>query len=399
MATAGGLEGPNIRDANTAHFGPLRQVLAILTLTPVTTTIWLCMISLAALIAVWLILSWVWVPLLAYAILALHELLAFAVFHRGLFPSAERVARVYQWFTLFLGDQPDLQQRGDLTEGLFDGDYTKSIEQATLDKYAQIVALLDLKPGMRVLDVGCGLGDFLSYLGAHGISGTGLTLSPEQQRIGAARGLDIRVLDFRAPLPDDLSGEFDAVTLIGSLEHFNTSYQKADRTGADAVFAAVFRSAAAALAPASPSRRVFSATLHSTAPHGWTASDWIHAYSFHGHYSGLYPLEGDFERLCGPWLTVAHKQDTTIDYQFSSIAARGHFGNFKLRWTPRKALYAMLLLAVNPFAPWSWVYHYRRSWLWQFGGTDIATTRPRPARALWYVHQMGSQMDRPNNLG
>lgn len=367
--------------------GRLGRVIDIVALTPVTTAIWLGAIVIAAGLVEWTGWSWLWVPGLAYALLALHEVLAFTLFHRGLFPSAERVARVYQWFSLFLGDSPDLKQRGDLTEGLFEGDFTKSIEQATLDKYQRIVALLGLERGHRVLDVGCGLGDFLSYLQTLGIAGTGLTLSPEQQRIAAQRGLDVRVIDFRQPLPPVLVGRFDAVTLIGSLEHFNTSYEMGDRHAANAVFAGVFRAAARALKPETPVGRVFSATLHNAASAHWTWSDWLHAYAFHAHYSGLYPLVGDFERLCAPWFAVVHRQDTTIDYQYSSLAARGHFGDFRVCWSPVKLAAALLLLMVNPFAPWSWIYHYRRSWLWQFGGSDIHTARVRPAQALWYVHE------------
>ena len=141
----------------------------------------------------------------------------------------------------------------------------------------------------------------------------------------------------------------------------------ADRTRADAVFARVFASADRALMAGTPVGKVFSATLHSTAPQDWTLSDWLHAYSFHAHYSGLYPLEGDFERLCSPGFTAEYRQDTTVDYQYSSLAHHGHFGAFRVGWTFGKAAAALLLLLVNPFAPWSWVYHYRRSWLWQFG--------------------------------
>lgn len=366
---------------------PFGRLWSILTLTPVTTLIWIAMIGLAGGLVVALRLSWWWLPLIAYAVLAVHELLAFTLFHRGLFPSSERVARAYQWFALFLGDSPDLKNRGDLTEGLFDGDFSKSIEQATLDKYRRIVRLLELQPGMHVLDVGCGLGDFLAYLKTRGITGAGLTLSPDQQRVAARRGLDVRVLDFRRPLPPDLEGRFDAITLIGSLEHFCTSYEMADRSPADAVLACVFAQAAQALKSETPVGRMFSATLHSTAAHGWTASDWIHAYSFHAHYSGLYPQVGDFERLCGPLFRVVHQQDTTTDYHYSSIRAAGHFGAFRVRWSLEKIAAAALLFLVNPFAPWSWLYHGRRSWLWQFGGRYPQPGHPTPARALWYVHE------------
>ena len=211
------LSETHVGQVGAGKVGLFGRFWSILTLTPVTTSIWIGMICLAAWLTAVFNLSIWWLPVIAYAVMGVHELLAFSLFHRGLFPSSERVARVYQWFTLFLGDSPDLPNRGDLTEGLFEGDFSKTIEQATLDKYRRIINLLGLEPGMHVLDVGCGLGDFLAFLETRGIAGTGLTLSIDQQRIAAQQGLDVRVLDFRKPLPPDLLGRFDAITLIGSL--------------------------------------------------------------------------------------------------------------------------------------------------------------------------------------
>ena len=53
---------------------------------------------------------------------------------------------------------------------------TKSLEQAQFDKKAHIAAKLALKPGMRVLDIGCGWGGMALYLHqTYGVDVLGIT--------------------------------------------------------------------------------------------------------------------------------------------------------------------------------------------------------------------------------
>ena len=68
-------------------------------------------------------------------------------------------------------------------------DPENSLEQAQADKKAHIAAKLDLKPGQRVLDIGCGWGGMALYL--HKVAGVdvlGVTLSEEQLKIARAAG-------------------------------------------------------------------------------------------------------------------------------------------------------------------------------------------------------------------
>jgi len=83
---------------------------------------------------------------------------------------------------------------------------------------------LGLKPGERLLDVGCGWGSFAVHAAVnHGVHVTGITLSgPQAERAraraeeaGVADRVDIRVQDWR-----ELTGErFDAIASIGMVEH------------------------------------------------------------------------------------------------------------------------------------------------------------------------------------
>ncbi len=99
-----------------------------------------------------------------------------------------------------------------------------TLEQAQRAKHELVASKLQLAPGRRVLDVGCGWGAFAIHAAReHGVEVLGVTLSREQAELARARveqaGLagevEIRVADYR-----DLAGEqFDAIASIGMVEH------------------------------------------------------------------------------------------------------------------------------------------------------------------------------------
>lgn len=102
---------------------------------------------------------------------------------------------------------------------LADGLY--AAQEAKLDL---VCRKLGLRPGMRVLDVGCGWGSFaLHAAGKYGATVVGITLSTEQAILARKRAadaglterVDIRVQDYR----DIGDGPFDAISSIGMSEH------------------------------------------------------------------------------------------------------------------------------------------------------------------------------------
>jgi cyclopropane-fatty-acyl-phospholipid synthase len=97
------------------------------------------------------------------------------------------------------------------------------IDTAQLNKRNHIAAKLLLRPGMKVLDIGCGWGGLALHLAAEcGVDVTGLTLSTEQlkvaQRRAAAAGLADRV---RFHLQDyrEETGTYDRIVSVGMFEH------------------------------------------------------------------------------------------------------------------------------------------------------------------------------------
>jgi len=107
---------------------------------------------------------------------------------------------------------------------------TSSLEEAQEEKLETVARKLELKPGDRVLDVGCGWGGFPLWAATkHGASVVGITLSPPQaekarqraEEAGVADRVEIRVMDYR-----DLAGSgerFDAIASIGMVEHVGAS--------------------------------------------------------------------------------------------------------------------------------------------------------------------------------
>jgi cyclopropane-fatty-acyl-phospholipid synthase len=107
-------------------------------------------------------------------------------------------------------------------------DPSNSLEQAQADKKAHIAAKLYLKPGQRVLDIGCGWGGMARYL--HKVAGVdvlGITLSEEQlkyarrraEQEGVSDHVKFELIDYRK-----VEGEFDRIVSVGMFEHVGKAH-------------------------------------------------------------------------------------------------------------------------------------------------------------------------------
>jgi cyclopropane-fatty-acyl-phospholipid synthase len=94
-----------------------------------------------------------------------------------------------------------------------------NLDDAQEAKIDLVCRKIGLKPGMRVLEFGCGWGGFAKYAAEkYGAHVTGVTISHEQLAFAqeVCRGLpvDLRFQDYR-----EVDGKYDAIISIGMLEH------------------------------------------------------------------------------------------------------------------------------------------------------------------------------------
>jgi cyclopropane-fatty-acyl-phospholipid synthase len=103
-------------------------------------------------------------------------------------------------------------------------DPSYTLTDAQTDKLDLICRKLDLRPGMRLLDVGCGWGSLLIHAAAnYGVHATGVTLSQQQRdhvqarvaEAGLTGKVDVRLQDYR----EITTKPFDAVASIEMGEH------------------------------------------------------------------------------------------------------------------------------------------------------------------------------------
>ncbi len=94
-----------------------------------------------------------------------------------------------------------------------------NLEQAQHHKLELICRKLRLRPGERLLEIGCGWGGLLRHAAKHyGVEAVGITVSQEQRKLAQARcqGLPVTIelTDYR-----EVDGEFDKVVSVGMFEH------------------------------------------------------------------------------------------------------------------------------------------------------------------------------------
>lgn len=95
-----------------------------------------------------------------------------------------------------------------------------TLDEAQYNKMELICRKLDLKPGMKILDIGCGWGGLAKYAAEkYGVEVVGATISQPQKQFAEERcqGLPVQILlkDYR-DLPKDV---FDRVVSVGMFEH------------------------------------------------------------------------------------------------------------------------------------------------------------------------------------
>jgi len=102
----------------------------------------------------------------------------------------------------------------------------KTLDEAQEAKLELICKKLELKPGMKVLDIGCGWGGFAKFAAKeYKVRVVGITISKEQLKLAqencAGLDVEIRMQDYRS-----LNEKFDRIVSVGMFEHVGTKNYK-----------------------------------------------------------------------------------------------------------------------------------------------------------------------------
>jgi cyclopropane-fatty-acyl-phospholipid synthase len=153
-------------------------------------------------------------------------------------------------------------------------DDTETLEDAQQNKLRLIAAKLNLKPGLKILDIGSGWGDLALYLARVAeVDVTGVTLSKEQcalanekaAKLGLASRVRFKLIDYRK-----VEETFDRVVSVGMFEHVGVHH-----------YGEFFAKINALM---SPDGVMLLHSIGHMSPPG-TASPWLRKYIFPGAYS------------------------------------------------------------------------------------------------------------------
>ncbi len=296
---------------------------------------------------------------------------AYFFFARSIFDTEIAVQRGYQFADWFMDNQSG--DGRDLGFNLYDGDLTKSREQSQQDKWDFMLERLNLKPGDKLIDVGCGYGDWINYARSKGIEVMGVNISPDQAHFAQqAYGLDVITSNWKdipetPVLRDQLYGQFDAVTFMDTVEHYVPSKYRKDTEKTGEIYGAMFEMAYNLLKNDSEANRVFISCLHMTnAPK--TLEDIFACYLQTRSHSGFYPREDDgLVKWSEGYFTELERYDKTEDYRLTSVIDPSHFGSPDFNWSLKRVGQVMLLFFLDPHHIHKWLEFRTEAWMWHFG--------------------------------
>jgi cyclopropane fatty-acyl-phospholipid synthase-like methyltransferase len=308
-----------------------------------------------------------------YAIFILFEILDIFAGMR-IWDQTERTTNCYDWFVHYFKKDygiVDGENVYDYSENIYFDDFTASSKQSLHNKYNMIFNELNLSPGKRVLDCGCGIGTWMEFCKSKGVEVVGLTLSEEQKDIILKKGLEVYVKDYRI-LDEKFIGKFDAISVLGSTEHITISsgYYQVDKNSYKD-YSNLFKVLKQYLKP--EGKILLTVLVQNKPPIEWSSAfDHFQAYLCDRHYGGYYSHPDIISKaITDNHLTLKSVDDYTRDYHWISVAEPDHFGHWWVHWEESpldKVVYFIRGLATDPFLLHHWLYYGMDSWMWQFGG-------------------------------
>ncbi len=342
---------------------------------------------------------WLSIPLIIL-IFIIHEFVWYILKINLTKDESEVTSNFYNWMNIYCNevtykDPLNLEETStDLSEGLYNNKWNLSNKNAIELKFDTYFDYLKLKPGMKILDIGCGNGHWLQYCKKKGVEGLGITISESQYKYNTENGLNVILGDIQKDILTTINDKFDAITAIGPVEHFCSLSNKEEKNME--ILNNYYNQVKNLINPNSESRLYLNSYMTTNKNY----SKHIEPYWFFMAYFittaygyGCYVYSEDIEKIYNSKNSkIIIKRDYTEDYRWILVKDKNSWGycNYKF-----DTLYRTSNFIKDVFTDPSWwqrfLYGYLNCWLWQFGGTNpkpMPENKDTPIRSYIYVTEI-----------
>ena len=375
--------------------------------TQICIIVWLCSIYL------YYLLNNAFILILPILLFVLNEII-YVNFNLDIFDGQSRTSLWYDIITIHMIKRGN--NNTNLTEGvylnnLYDENSLMSVEESSNiskvdsnhNKFKKFFIDLNIPTHeyskIKILDIGCGNGDFIKYCKSIGITASGLSISEEQIKELKKQGLDVYLGSYRE-LQNQFIGKYDIITCWGSLEHITNSYpcSKSGEKKATQILSTMASHFKKYYKEDSEYKYLFNTTLHMNKNYCNDPIIYINErcggtwyfYDDPNNRIGKLIEKDGFKELYG--------KDYTYHYYMATKIDKTHFGE------PGKLnlIYLLIIIFgifVNPFVLICVFCVINGCWMWQFDGKlhtkgnsdDCAfefDRTKRPTTLIWSLNKL-----------
>jgi 2-polyprenyl-3-methyl-5-hydroxy-6-metoxy-1,4-benzoquinol methylase len=322
---------------------------------------------------------------------------------------SETTDNFYSWANVYCStiknkdltvDKESEETAADLSEGLFDNDWSLTNTESYNRKFGTYFTYLKLEPGMKILDVGCGNGHWLQYCKKRGVDGMGITISSSQVELCKKNGLNVIQGDIQTGILKTIKGKFDAVSAIGPVEHFSSV--SSDEDDCNKILQEYYHDVMNLIDINSKSRRYLNSYMTTNTSYSkYRTLEWYYhiylicatfGYGFYNSDENMMKIYNTHHPTNSTQSTVVKKRDYTEDYRWNMVRTKDSIGYCNYKFESFEHIFRFIEDITTDVGWWArFLYAVSDSWFWQFGGTSkvpIPEITDTPIRGYIYVTEI-----------
>ena len=335
-------------------------------------------------------------------IFILHEIAWYTLYISFTKDEGEVTNNCYSWFNIYSNvksntvDENNINQHYDLTEGIFDNNWNLNNAESYNLKFDTYFDYLKLNPGMKILDIGCGNGQWLQYCKKKGVDGIGVTISESQYKYNTKNGLKIILGDIHKDILTTIDEKFDAITNLGAMEHFSSVSEPHNKRIKS--ITKYYEQVKNLINPNSESRRYLNSYMTTNSKYSkYKDIFWyFNAYLIASHYGyGFYLSDDSISSIYNSDRSkLIIKRDYTEDYRWILIRNKNSWGYCNYKFDTQYQISNFVKDVLTDPSWWQrFLYGYFNCWFWQFGGTNLnpmPENKDTPIRSYIYVTEINN---------